>query len=99
MTNQADRPSPIVRFAADAILATTDRLVTCEGALVRSNRDRTGKLTVLCSLMDGQQLGSVPANVHSGSAFFLSPADARNLAEALIQAAGRAEKGEADPEA
>ena len=96
--NKQERPAPSIRFGEDAILTTTNRAVSCEGALIRSNRDRHGKMTVLCSLFDGDiHLADIPVNVHTGAGFILSPADARNLAAALLAAATRAESDEADP--
>ena len=92
------RPEPTVRFAQDAVMMTTERVVNCEGALVRSNRDRHGRMTVVCSFMDGVNvLGSIPPDVHTGAALTISPDDARKLAAILVEVAGHAEEGREDP--
>jgi hypothetical protein len=92
------RPEPTIRFAQDALMCTADRIVNCDGALVRSNRDRHGRMTVVCSFMDGVTvLGALPPSVHTGAGLTISPDDARKLAETLLQAASRAAAGEEDP--
>src|SRR5947209_4647406 len=87
-----------LQFSSDATLSTTDQVVACEGALVRSNLDTTGKLCVVCNFADGAPISTLPLGSQTGSGLNLSPADARNLAEALVHAAEKAERGETDPQ-
>jgi hypothetical protein len=82
-----------VLFSPEAVLALSDRVTDCEGALVIGNQDDDGHPQVLCSFRPGSLVRApLPSAVQVTCVVVLSPADARALARELERAAEEAEE-------
>jgi hypothetical protein len=88
-----DRPPPTVRFSDDAVLALSEEVTDCEGALVKGDRDPHGHGQVWCSFYPGDIVRAPLApSLHVSAVLVLSPADARALARELERSAEAAEE-------
>ena len=83
---------PQLLFSPQAVLAFSDLITNCEGALVTGNRHDAGHPQVLCSFYPGELVQPAPAGIEVASVIVLSPADARALARELERAAEEAEE-------
>ena len=83
---------PDLVFSQQAVLAFSDLVTDCEGALVQGNRDDAGHSQVLCCFYPGELARPAPPCIEVASVIVLSPADARALARQLERAAEDAEE-------
>jgi hypothetical protein len=88
-----DQSPPTVRFGDDAVLALSDEVTDCEGALVKGDRDPHGHSQVLCSFYPGEIVRApVAPSLRVSAVLVLSPTDARALARELERSAEEAEE-------